>query len=580
MNNKLDAKKLIYKSLYKHRIGILFVLAITGLRTLASLFQTILFEKFTDRVLVNGDLSFGKIVILLMVLLSIIEGISAVVEGRTVSQASNTMVFSTRAKLIKHILRLPFMKFDKWKISTLVNRIKNCGSLGRISVDFVAELFSEIVIIVFIIGYLMKLNWVLGLIAVIGAIFSSIMEYSAGHHAYYYKKLILKEEEKLDSHILNSLRNMTMIRLWNATSWVIREVEQTQDKIIRLSLKHQERVGVTSGIGRLSFDIARLTVWAIAAIYVVRGELTIGQFFVFNSYLGWLDNAFGVSWRMHRRYYEALTGVERVTEIFEIETEDISNNGEERFPENFNIKIQNVSFKYDDERGYILKNIKLQLNAGSAIALVGTSGAGKSTLLRLLLRMYPPSEGNIKIGNSNISNIQYSSLLDNIGYVQQDISLLTGTIRDNLLIANPEATEEEIWEALNVSEIAGMVNALPKKLDTDVGDVGDSFSQGEKQRIAIAQCILRSPKVMLLDEATSALDEETQSKVIQNLKNWSRNRILIMVAHRLNSIRNFEQIVVLQNGEIIETGKHDQLMKNNGLYFKLYSSQSELDDVV
>jgi subfamily B ATP-binding cassette protein MsbA len=237
-----------------------------------------------------------------------------------------------------------------------------------------------------------------------------------------------------------------------------------------------------------------------------------------------------------------------------------------------NIAINNISFKYDDD--LVLKNFNLNVPIGKTVALVGQSGSGKSTIANLITRFYDVNEGSISIDGVDIKNLSQTSLRSMLGVVSQDSILFNDTIKNNLKIGKQTATDEEVIEALKIANAWEFVKDLPDGIDSNIGDSGNKLSGGQKQRLSIARAVLKNPPIMILDEATSALDTESERLVQDALENMMRNRTSIVIAHRLSTIKNADEIVVMQKGEIVEQGKHNQLIEKNGVYKMLVDMQS------
>ena len=236
------------------------------------------------------------------------------------------------------------------------------------------------------------------------------------------------------------------------------------------------------------------------------------------------------------------------------------------------ISLNNVSFKYEDD--LVLKNFSIKVPKGKSIALVGQSGSGKSTIANLVTRFYDVNEGSITIDNEDIRNLTKHSLRDLMGLVTQDSILFNDTIRNNIKIGKQSATDEEIIEALKIANAWEFVKNLPNGIETNIGDSGNKLSGGQKQRLSIARAVLKNPPIMILDEATSALDTESERLVQVALENMMKNRTSIVIAHRLSTIQNADEIIVMQRGEIVEQGKHNELLEKNGTYKKLVDMQS------
>jgi ATP-binding cassette subfamily B protein len=268
------------------------------------------------------------------------------------------------------------------------------------------------------------------------------------------------------------------------------------------------------------------------------------------------------------QYQNGMTGFERFREILNEKVEYESQNPIELKNVVGDIEIENVSFMYEDKTE-VLNNISLSIKAGTTIALVGPSGGGKTTLCNLIPRFYDFYMGDIKIDNISIKDISLSSLRKNIGLVSQDVFLFTGTIKDNILCGNPNASEEEIINAAKRARIHDFIQTLPDGYDTYIGERGVKLSGGQKQRVSIARIFLKNPPIIILDEATSALDNVTEREIQKSLEELSKGRTNIVVAHRLSTIKNADEIIVMTDKGIEERGTHEQLLNKGGIYTTL-----------
>lgn len=273
---------------------------------------------------------------------------------------------------------------------------------------------------------------------------------------------------------------------------------------------------------------------------------------------------------------DGATGFERFLEIMNIEPDIVDKEDAAELVEpQGEIQFENVSFSYKNGEERVLSNINLTIEKGKTVAIVGPSGAGKSTLCHLIPRFYEIDDGRIMIDGTDIRDIRLKSLRANIGLVQQDVFLFTGTIKDNILYGKPSASEEEVTEAAKKARIHDFIMTLPNGYDTYIGEKGVMLSGGQKQRISIARIFLKNPAILILDEATSALDNETEALVQESLNDLSRGRTSLIIAHRLSTVKNADEILVLTNEGIVERVKHQELLSQDGLYSQLYNSQFE-----
>ena len=324
-----------------------------------------------------------------------------------------------------------------------------------------------------------------------------------------------------------------------------------------------------SGMGFL-IDILGLVSLIAAGYFTFTGKITLGDFTAYLLYVNMFVQPIARLVNFTEQYQNGMTGFKRFVELLEEEPEKQPKNPVELENVKGKIDIENVSFVYENDNE-VFSNLSLSIDAGKTIALVGPSGGGKTTLCNLIPRFFDFNEGDIKIDGISIKDISLKSLRKNIGIVAQDVFLFTGTIKENILIGNPNASDEEIIEASKKARIHEFIETLPKGYDTYIGERGVKLSGGQKQRVSIARIFLKNPPIIILDEATSALDNVTEREIQASLDELSKDRTNLVVAHRLSTIKNADEIIVLTKNGIEERGTHTELIDNNGIYSKLHS---------
>ena len=307
-------------------------------------------------------------------------------------------------------------------------------------------------------------------------------------------------------------------------------------------------------------------------LLVINKSITLGDLIIFNNLLWALNNPMRMCGYLINDTQRFIASSAKIRELLQTES-DIKNKEEVKTLDNIkgNIVFDNVSFKLDGK--YILKNISFEIKSGETVGLVGHTGAGKSTIINLLSRFYDPTEGNIYLDGVNIKEIDLDTLRGAIGTAMQDIFLFSDTIKDNISYGVPEASIDEIKETAKVSQADGFIRKLEDGYDTVVGERGIGLSGGQKQRISLARAIIKKSPVFILDDVTSAVDMETEKKIQKELKNMEDKRTTFIIAHRISSVRQADLILVLNNGEIIERGTHDELIKDDGYYKKIFKTQ-------
>jgi ATP-binding cassette subfamily B protein len=324
----------------------------------------------------------------------------------------------------------------------------------------------------------------------------------------------------------------------------------------------------------ISVLLLHLVVLAIGAYLATKGQITIGTFVTFES--AFWEVSYNIAHLMHfiPVSIQAAAAVRHIQELLDEPTRGADRPGAPDLPRITNdITFDRVTFQYEGSETPVLDNLSLKLNAGKSIAIVGPSGSGKSTLLNLILRLYVPDEGRLTIDGVDIRRVTRESLRRSMAVVFQENMLFNMSIRENIRLGKEGATDEEVEQAARKAEIHRYIMSLPQKYDTPVGERGDTLSGGQRQRIAIARAIIRNPSVLLLDEATSALDQTTEAAINRTLLKVAKGRTMIWSTHRLTSVVEMDEIIVISNGKAIERGSHARLLAANGTYRKLWDDQ-------
>ena len=385
---------------------------------------------------------------------------------------------------------------------------------------------------------------------------------------------VQKEQGQFISLVDETLSGMKILKIFNAEEKFQKKFTNSTIRFYKFSNSVLNRKNLASPLSEF------LGITAIAGVLWVGGMMVLKENSLdasaFIVYLGLAYNILTPAKSLSRATYKVKKATAAAERIFDVIDNDtiISENKNALEINSFdhNIEIKNMSFSYEND--IVINNLNLTIPKGSSVALVGQSGSGKSTLANLICRFYDTQKGEIRFDNTDIKNLKKESLRKMIGLVTQDSILFNDTIKNNLLIAKEDATNDEIINCLKVANAWEFVKKLPKKIDTNIGDSGNKLSGGQKQRLSIARAVLKNPPILVLDEATSALDSESEKLVQTALDNLMKDKTSIVIAHRLSTIQNSEKIIVLDKGQIIESGKHKELMKKDGVYSNLVKMQS------
>ena len=385
---------------------------------------------------------------------------------------------------------------------------------------------------------------------------------------------VQKEQGQFISLVDETLSGMKILKIFNAEKKFLEKFTDSTNRFYKFSNSVLNRKNLASPLSEfLGISSIAGVLWFGGIMVLKENSLDASAFIV---YLGLAYNILTPAKSLSRATYKvkkASAAAERIFHIIDNETMVVEDKNAQNI-ESFSsrIEINNITFSYEDE--IVVDGLNLKIPKGKSFALVGQSGSGKSTLANLICRFYDVNSGSINVDGINIKNLKKDALRNLIGLVTQDSILFNDSIKNNLLIAKPEATNEEIIECLKIANAWEFVSKMPEQIDSNIGDSGNKLSGGQKQRLSIARAVLKNPPILVLDEATSALDSESEKLVQNALENLMKNKTSLVIAHRLSTIQKADKIIVLEKGKIIESGVHKELMKNDGIYSNLVKMQS------
>jgi ATP-binding cassette subfamily B protein len=380
------------------------------------------------------------------------------------------------------------------------------------------------------------------------------------------------------SKAVDSLLNYETVKYFGNEDLEARRFDSSMARYERAAIRTYTSLGLLNSGQAVVFSLGMVACMLLAARDVTRGTLTVGDFVMINAILIQLYMPLNFMGMVYREIKQGLIDIETMFALLHEPAEIVDRPGAKPLHvEQGAIKFENVSFAYDPERP-ILKHVSFEVPAGKMVAIVGPSGAGKSTVSRILFRFYDLASGRVLIDGQNVKNVTQASLRAAIGMVPQDTVLFNDTIEYNIRYGQPDATHAEVRDAARLAQIHDFIMTLPQGYDALVGERGLKLSGGEKQRVAIARTILKSPPILMLDEATSALDSHTEKEIQDALERVARERTSLVIAHRLSTVVQADNIIVLDQGEIVEQGTHPQLLAKGGLYASLWARQREADE--
>lgn len=530
-----------------------------------------------DDVIAKGDLQVLKILLIVVTAAIVVQSITSFLLTKLLSVEAQHLISILRSKVQKQLLRLPVRFFDNNKSGALVSRVMNDvegvrNLVGTGLVQLIGGLLTAVVSLVLLIRISPSMTLYTFIpISIFGLIsmkaFSTI-------------RPIFRERGKINAEVTGrlteTLNGVRVIKGFNAETQEIKVFEQGVQRIYLNVKKTLTTTSLVTSSATFLLGLASVAIMGMSAYKIVQNEMTQGDFLSFTLYLGFMIAPIVQMSNIGSQLTEAFAGLDRTEEIMRMEPED---DGKIRTINigtiKGDIRFQNVSFSYEEGK-QVLNDISFYADAGSVTALVGTSGSGKTTIAGLAATFLNPVSGIITVDGIDLSSVSLSSFRCQLGVVLQDDFLFEGTIRENILFPKPGATQEELLQAVKAAHVSEFTDRFEKGIDTLIGERGVKLSGGQRQRIAIARAILANPRVLILDEATSSLDTESEAYIQESLRTLMHGRTTFVIAHRLSTIRQADQILVIENGEIAERGRHEELIEKKGRYFQLYTYQARI----
>lgn len=488
---------------------------------------------------------------------------------------SNKILYDIRKKLYKHLQALSVRFYANNKVGEVISRVINdVESTKDFIVTGLMNVWLDLVTIIIALAIMFTMDVKLTLISLI--VFPFYM-----FSIYYFfgnlRKLTRARSQSLaevQGFLHERVQGMTVIKTFAIEEEENERFNKRNKNFLKKATDHTKWNAKSFAVINTITDIGPLLVVGFGAYLVIEGNLTVGSLAAFIAYL---DRLYGPLRRLvssSTTLTQSLASMDRMFQLFD-EPYDVKDEPHARDikVQHGDITFKNVGFKYNENDEEVLHHVNLDINSGETVAFVGMSGGGKSTMISLIPRFYDVTSGEIEIDHVPLKDYSIESLRTQIGMVMQDNILFSESIRENILLGKPNATEEEMIYAAKLANAHDFIMSLPDGYDTEVGERGVKLSGGQKQRVAISRVFLKNPPILILDEATSALDLESEAVIQEALETLSKDRTTVIVAHRLSTITHADKIVVIQNGEIVEIGTHQELMNNRSHYYNLYSIQ-------
>lgn len=563
-------------SYYKPHIGLFTLDMFCAIAVaLCNLYYPTLARKIINEYSLND--SYTPIIIGAALLLTVyvVKALGTYIMGYYGHVVGVRMQKDMRRDLFDKYQKLPFSYFDDHKTGDLLSRLTgDLMNVSELAHHGPENLFLAILMFVGAFVILFSINATLTLIMFAIIPFIILFTILTRRSMFEAMKNSRKEMSNVNSTLENSITGIRETKAYVAHHYEQCKFRKTNEMFAKYRMQSVKWIGIYSSVMELLTDVLYLVIIFIGGVFMIQGKLNAADFTAFLLYINMFINPIHRFVTLFEQLQEGMSGFSRFYEI--MTTPDEVDEGTMVIDDiKGDVAFENVSFSYSSEDGghEVISNLSLKLNAGNTVALVGPSGGGKSTVCNLIPRFYNVGSGRITVDGVDVRDITLDSLRRNIGIVSQNVFLFDGTVRENIAYGCPDATDEEVMDAAKKANIHDFILTLEDGYDTEVGERGVKLSGGQRQRVSIARVFLKNPKLLILDEATSALDNVTEMQIQDSLEKLSHGRTVIVVAHRLSTVKNADEIVVIDQSGIVERGSHEELLAKDGEYKKLYSYQ-------
>ena len=591
-NFKVTTKKLInsYLSKYKFALIIVFVFAvgsaifnIVGPKILGNA-TTEIFNGLIGKISGGAGIDFGKIgqILLTLLILYIVSAIFSFIQGFAMTNVAQKITYKIRNDVVSKINKLPMKYFDKRTHGEVLSIVTNdIDTLGMNLNQTITEIIRTVCMLVGIMIMMLSISWEMTLISIVilpiaGIIVKNIVGKS--------QKYFQKQQEYL-AHVNGQVEEvysgLNIVKVFNAEEKTIQNFEKANKELYNSGWRSQFLSGLMYPLLNFLSNIGYVGVAVAGGYLAINGTITVGNIQSFIQYNKQFTNQIGQIAQISATLQAMVAAAERVFEFLEEEEEkEFDNNIQTTSKLKGNVEFKHVHFGYDKNRT-IINDFNSSIKEGQKLAIVGPTGAGKTTMVKLLMRFYDVNSGEILIDGHNIKEFNRGELRKMFGMVLQDTWLFGGTVKENIKYGKEDATDDEVIRAAKAAHVHHFIKTLPNGYNSVLNEDSSNVSAGQKQLLTIARVILADPKILILDEATSSIDTRTEIQIQKAMDNLMKGRTSFIIAHRLSTIKNADLILVMDHGDIVEQGKHEELLEKGGFYSNLYNSQFEdCDDEV
>lgn len=556
------------------------VSVVVGVGTLATPYAFKLIVDQVSEAISGAGAAATQRIIQLLVVLAVIQVVLRIFEYISEYLADNLrldLFFGLRKRLMEHSLQLSLDYYETHPAGTISDKMtEGVYSFGLWMDDLAQNSLLQIIAVTFGLIIMLMISPLSGMVTLVVVVIKLIITGQKLRHVGTLRREGRRRYWFLQGMMVETISNMATVRSVSSEDAVNKRFIKTYDWIREIRHKQIVLERRYNLLNRITTSVGLILVMGIVAFGAVNDVYSIGDILLVSIFFTNISQALTPLAFFFDRTAEVDSAAEGIVELLEVKPTVVDAPHARKLEALHSIEFKDVSFHYPNHSKNVLDKISFDISGNRTIALVGPSGTGKTTITKLLMRYYEPTEGQILINGEDISAFKADSLRAHFGVVMQDVALFNANLEDNLKLARPEATRAELEDAVKRSYLEEFIEGLPDGYNTQVGERGIKLSGGQKQRVAIARAMLRHPQLIILDEATSALDSESERAVQAGLKELMKDRMAVIIAHRLSTVRHAEEIIVIKRGKIAERGDHDQLIAKDGLYTKLYNMQGKL----
>lgn len=575
--DRITLKKVFYSIILPRKWLLILGIFLIIINRLAGLVIPGSSKYLIDEVIANSDTQMLKWLLIVVTAAIVIQASTSYFLTLLLSVEAQRLIAELRVDVQKQVIKMPVRFFDNQKAGQLVSRImSDVEGVRNLVGTGLVQLFGGVLTSIIAFFLLIRISPQMTLYVLVPLLIFGLISLKA----FAYIRPIFRKRGEINADVTGrlteSLNGVRVIKGFNAEQ---QEVNIFAEGVNRLFLNVKKTLTTTSLVtsaSTLLLGLASVIIMGVGGFLILEGEITVGDFFAFTLYLGFLIAPIVQMSNIGSQITEAFAGLDRTEELMNLERE-----GEEKDRQHDlgqmtgHIHFENVVFGYQKDNP-VIKSVSFDAPPGSVTALVGSSGSGKTTIAGLVASFLTPDEGKVTVDDLELKSVKLESYRKYLAVVLQDDFLFEGTIRENILYPRPEASEEELLEAVEKAYVKEFTDRFAEGLETTIGERGVKLSGGQRQRVAIARAVLANPKILILDEATSSLDTESEALIQKSLQELMKGRTTFVIAHRLSTIRRADQILVIEQGRIVESGNHEKLIATEGRYYDLFTYQARI----